>query len=75
MKDGNLMYATSAPPVTCNLYDANEDWSIGDFELLDAIDAWAIGILGDFDLLDLIDFWAVGCYHRDNVADKFVSGC
>ncbi len=58
-----------------HLYDTNQDWEIGDFELLDAIDEWAAGNLGDFDLLDLIDFWAVGCYHWDAGADKYMMGC
>ena len=60
---------------TYNPHDTNQDWIIGDFELLDAIDAWALGNLGDFELLDLIDFWAVGCYQWDDVAGKFVAGC
>jgi len=59
-----------------NPYDTNpQDWVIGDFELLDAIDGWAIGNLGDFGLLDLIDFWAAGCYQWDAVTSNHNAGC
>ena len=43
-------------------YDTDQDCIIGNFELLDAIDDWAIGNLGNFPLLDLIDYWAAGSY-------------
>ena len=52
-----------------------EDWVIGDFELLNAIDDWAAGFLGDFELLNLIDFWAAGCYHWDAVSNSHEAGC
>jgi len=58
-----------------NQYDIDENNEIGDFELLDAIDDWASGLLGDFDLLDLIDFWAVGCYHWDAATASYEAGC
>jgi len=48
--------------VQYNAYDTDQDCAIGDFELLDAIDDWALGLLGDFELLDLIDYWASGPY-------------
>jgi hypothetical protein len=58
-----------------NQYDIDQNWVIGDFELLNAIDYWAIGSLGDFELLDLIDFWAGGCYHWDAVSEDCKTGC
>jgi hypothetical protein len=58
-----------------NLYDINRDWIIGNFELLDAIDQWAIGNLGNFPLLDLIDYWAAGCYQWDAVTNSHIAGC
>lgn len=59
-----------------HLYDdPDQDLSIGDFELLDAIDDWAQGNLGDFELLDLIDLWAAGCYHWDASAHEYEPGC
>ena len=57
-----------------NPYDTNEDWMIGDFELLDAIDAWANGAMAvligeacdvDFYLLDLIDIWKADTYEYE----------
>jgi subtilisin family serine protease len=48
------------PPL--DSYDVDENYAIGNFELLEAIDDWAIGNLGNFDLLDLIDLWAGGPY-------------
>jgi len=57
------------------IHDTNSDWSIGDFELLNAIDDWASGALGDFALLDLIDFWAAGCYHWDSDSQRHKQGC
>lgn len=61
-----------SPAVTPpNPYDVNQDWVIGDFELLDAIDAWASGEMAgcvgagcdvDFYMLDLIDLWKAGSY-------------
>ncbi len=58
-------------------YDTNQDWIIGDFELLDAIDCWADPFcdLDDFDLLDLIDFWAAGCYRLDPATNTHKAGC
>ena len=56
-------------------YDTNQDWLIGDFELLNAIDAWAVGSLDDFGLLDLIDFWAAGCYQWDALSGSHIAGC
>lgn len=58
-----------------SLYDTDQDWAIGDFELLDAIDEWAKGDLGDFELLDLIDLWAAGCYQWDTVSERHKPGC
>jgi len=64
-----------SPP---NPYDANGDWMIGDFELLDAIDAWAngdmIGVIDaacdvDFYLLDLIDLWKADTYSYEQGSD------
>ncbi len=52
----------------------DQDWAIGDFELLDAIDAWAKGNLEDFDLLDLIDFWAAGGYQWDPLSRVYKAG-
>ncbi len=58
-------------------YDTNQDWIIDDFELLDAIDCWAIAIcnLDDFTLLNLIDYWAAGCYQWDAVTNSHNAGC
>ncbi len=56
-------------------YDTNQDWIIGDFELLNAIDDWAVGNMDDFDLLDLIDYWAAGCYQWDSLNNQYKSGC
>ncbi len=55
-------------------YDTNEDWTIGDFELLNAIDDWVDGNLGDFDLLNLIDYWAFGSYCWDTAAESYEAG-
>ncbi len=65
-----------SPAVTpTNPYDANADWMIGDFELLDAIDAWATGpmatLIGqscdvDFYMLDLVDLWKLSTYSYDD---------
>ena len=64
----------------CNPYDANSDWVLGDFEILDAIDCWAdidcrlypAQCEEDFYMLDLIDLWAVGDYQcgPEEAADK-----
>ncbi len=64
------------PAVTpTNPYDTNADWTIGDFELLDAIDAWATGpmatLIGqacdvDFYMLDLVDLWKLSTYSYDD---------
>jgi hypothetical protein len=54
--------------------DLNNDYVIGDFELLDYIDLWAQGQVGDFDLLDAIDLWAAGHYYWDPVEEKFKPG-
>jgi peptidyl-prolyl cis-trans isomerase B (cyclophilin B) len=54
--------------------DANADWEIGDFELLDYIDQWAGGHVGDFELLDCIDLWAAGHYYWDENDEKFKPG-
>ncbi len=51
-----------AATVQYNAYDTNQDCTIGDFELLNAIDQWAQGNLDDFPLLNLIDYWASGPY-------------
>ena len=58
-----------------NQYDIDQNWEIGDFELLDAIDSWAVGGLGDFDLLDLIDYWAAGCYQWNILDNRYEAGC
>jgi len=65
-----------SPAVTPpNPYDANADWIIGDFELLDAIDAWATGSMAiligqscdvDFYMLDLVDLWKLSVYNYDD---------
>ncbi len=65
-----------SPAVTpTNPYDANADWTIGDFELLDAIDSWATGpmatLIGqacdvDFYMLDLVDIWKLSTYSYDD---------
>ena len=52
----------------------NQDWVIGDFELLDYIDQWAAGHVGDFDLLDCIDLWAAGHYYWDEASSTFKPG-
>jgi hypothetical protein len=62
----------NSPEITpTNPYDKNQDWIINDFELLDAIDAWAKSIIGeeikdncdiDFYLLNVIDFWKGDSY-------------
>jgi hypothetical protein len=57
-----------------NPYDSNEDWAISDFELLYAIDEWAIDRMLeqmkddcdiDFYLLNLIDLWKGDLYGYD----------
>ncbi len=58
----------------CHSYDTDNDWSIGDFELLDAIDDWADGILDDFPLLDLIDYWTAGSYCWDEGGASYAPG-
>lgn len=60
LENRSVRFIESAP--SCNSYDTDCDCSIGDFELLDAIDDWAKGNLDDFGLLDLIDYWAKGSY-------------
>ena len=54
--------------------DTNQDWEVGDFELLDYIDQWAARQVEDFDLLDTIDFWAAGEYYWDESSQKHVAG-
>jgi hypothetical protein len=54
--------------------DLNNDYVIGDFELLDYIDLWAQGQVGDFELLDTIDLWAAGHYYWDESEQKFMPG-
>ncbi len=68
--DGLSDLADSGCWLPISSYDTNQDWIIGDFELLNAIDNWAAGNLGDFELLDLIDFWAYGSYCWDYVEEK-----
>jgi hypothetical protein len=68
--DSEIFLATPFSP-----YDTNQDWIIGNFELLNAIDNWAAGSLGNFELLDLIDFWAAGCYHLDVSSGERKAGC
>ena len=57
-----------------NSYDTNQDWTIGNFELLNAIDDWAAGNLGNFELLDLIDMWAFGSYCWDTATNGHKAG-
>jgi hypothetical protein len=54
-----------------NPFDSNTDWMISNYELLDAIDAWAEGHItdiikqgcdSDFYLLKLIDLWMADSY-------------
>ncbi len=61
-------------PSISHEYDTNQDWIIGNFELLDAIDAWAGGGLGNFELLDLIDYWAFGSYCWDTATSSHKAG-
>ena len=56
-------------------YDIDQDWAIGDFELLNATDDWAGGSLGDFELLYLVEFWVAGCYQWDAVTGTHQVGC
>jgi hypothetical protein len=58
--------ADSPEIIPTNPYDKNQDWIINDFELLDAIDAWAKNVMHgdikancdlDFYLLNIIDLW------------------
>ena len=58
----NVVIQPDGSSVQYNAYDADQDCTIGDFELLNAIDQWALGNLGDFPLLNLIDYWAAGSY-------------
>jgi hypothetical protein len=67
----NYAWAVRVVPQSIHPYDKNQDWAIGDFELLDSIDVWAQGHLGDFELLDLIDYWAAGCYKWDDISSKW----
>jgi hypothetical protein len=55
-------------------YDANQNWEIGPYELLDAIDDWAEDIIGDFELLDIIDLWIYGSYCWDGSSELFKPG-
>ena len=60
--------------------DTEDDWIIGDWELLHAIDVWAVegaidGLpIDDWELLSLIDFWAVGHYYWDEVSLDWKKG-
>ena len=54
--------------------DTNSDWVIGDPELLDYIDLWALGQVGDLEILDTIDLWAAGHYYWDEAAQEFKPG-
>ena len=58
----NVVIQPDGISVQYNAYDTDQDCTIGDFELLNAIDQWAQGNLGDFPLLNLIDYWATGSY-------------
>lgn len=49
-------------------YDTNQDWVIGNSELLDAIDDWMAAILNNSGLLDLLDFWTAGCYQWNSAS-------
>ncbi len=66
---------TTDPKVIPHKYDTDQDWKIGDFELLAVIDDWAAGNLDDFGLLSMIDFWAKGCYHWDADTKTYKLGC
>ena len=68
--DSEIFLATPFSP-----YDTNQDWIIGNFELLSSINDWSVGRLGNFELLDLINFWAAGCYHWDASSGKCKAGC
>ncbi|MCK4828012.1 PASTA domain-containing protein, partial [bacterium] len=54
--------------------DLNNDYVIGDFELLDYIALFAQGQVGDFELLDTIDLWAAGHYYWDEYEQNFKPG-
>ncbi len=73
--DSEQKYYFTTAVIPFHPYDIDQNWIIGDFELLNAIDDWAGGSLGDFDLLNLIDFWAVGCYQWDALNNQYKSGC
>ncbi len=62
-------------PDNIHPYDKDEDWVIGDIELLEAIDDWAAEILGDFELLDIIDFWAAKNYCWDSLSEEYKADC
>ena len=52
-----------------SVYDTDQDWKIGDFELLHTVDNWAGGgLVGNFGLLDVIEYWAFGSYCFDAAA-------
>jgi hypothetical protein len=67
-------YIWSFEIVPPNPYDSNEDWTISDFELLNAIDEWAVDRMLeqmkddcdiDFYLLNVIDIWKGDLYGYD----------
>ncbi len=55
-------------------HDINKNWIIDDFELLDAIDRWAIDNLYDFELLNMIDYWAYGSYCWEETLEDYKAG-
>jgi hypothetical protein len=72
--DANAIASIVPELIYYHPYDTDTDWTIDDFELLDAIDIWAAGNLDDFDLLDLIDYWAAESYCWDAGNEKHKAG-
>ncbi len=77
----NLLYALAVRPGRAVsvihepiVYDSDQDWIIGDFELLLAIDDWSSDFLDDFELLELIDFWAAGSYYWNEELGSYQAG-
>ena len=60
------------PQKVGHVADANDDFVIDDFEMLEAVDRWNSGQTGDFNLLEAIQLWKAGGYALDDNTGKFV---
>jgi len=75
---GHVEPAPASPDTTTintvHSADTDNDYVIGDFELLDYIDLWKEGLVDDFELLDTIGLWKAGHYYWDESEQKFMPG-